>query len=58
MSLPHATLQCMEPAILLGLAVLAILALGLLLFVATIPLVWYLAAAALLVHWSRSRALW
>ena len=36
-----------EPAILLGLAVLAILALGLLLYVATIPMVWYLAAAAL-----------
>jgi hypothetical protein len=37
----------MEPAILVGLAVLAILVLGLLLYVATIPLVWYLAAAAL-----------
>ena len=47
MSLPRATLQRMEPAILLGLAVLAILVLGLLLYVATIPLVWYLAAAAL-----------
>lgn len=37
----------MQPAILPGLAVLATLALGLLLYVATIPLVWYLAAAAL-----------
>jgi hypothetical protein len=57
MSLPHATLQCMEPAILPGLAVRAILVLGFLLYVATIPLDWYLAAAQL-VHWSRSRALW
>ena len=47
MSLPRATLQRMEPAILLDLAVLAILVLGLLLYVATIPMVWYLAAAAL-----------
>jgi hypothetical protein len=46
MSLPRATLQRMEPAI-LGLAVLAILLLGLLLYVATIPIFWYLAAAAL-----------
>jgi hypothetical protein len=37
----------MEPAILLGLAVLAILLLAVTLFVASIPLVWYLAAAAL-----------
>jgi hypothetical protein len=44
MSLPRATLQRMEPAI-LGLAVLAILVLGLMLYVATIPIV-------------RSRALW
>lgn len=47
MSLPRATLHCMEPALLLGLAVPAILLLGLLLYVATIPIAWYLAAAAL-----------
>jgi hypothetical protein len=47
MSLPRARLQRMEPAILLGLAVLAILLLAVTLFVASIPLVWYLAAAAL-----------
>ena len=47
MSLSRATLQRMEPAILPGLTVLAIFVLGLALFVATIPIVWYLAAAAL-----------
>ena len=47
MSLPRATLHCMEPALLLGLAILAILVLGLLAYVATIPITWYLAAAAL-----------
>jgi hypothetical protein len=47
MSLPRARLQRMEPAILLGLAVLAVLVLGLLLYVAPIPMVWYLATAAL-----------
>lgn len=47
MSLPGATLRPMEPALLLGLAVLAILVLGLLVYVATIPIAWYLAAAAL-----------
>lgn len=37
----------MEPALLLSLAVLAILVLGLLVYVATIPIAWFLAAAAL-----------
>ena len=47
MSLPYATLPRMEPAILLGLAVIAMLILGATLFAASIPLLWYLAAAAL-----------
>jgi hypothetical protein len=37
----------MEPGLILGLAVLAILAIGLVLFLASVPLLWYLAAAAL-----------
>ena len=37
----------MEPTTLIGLAILAILAIGLLLFLASVPLLWYLAAAAL-----------
>lgn len=47
MSLPGATLRHMDPMFLFGLAVLAILAIGLLLYLASIPLLWYLAAAAL-----------
>ena len=47
MSPTRATLARMEPTVLLGLAVLAILVLVTMLFIASIPLVWYLAAAAL-----------
>ena len=37
----------MEPGLVLGLAILAILAIALALFLASVPLLWYLAAAAL-----------
>jgi hypothetical protein len=40
-------LKHMDPALLLGLAVLALLVLGFALYVATIPIVCYLTAAAL-----------
>jgi hypothetical protein len=47
MSRQHETLPRVEPTTLIGLAILAILAIGLLLFLASVPLLWYLAAAAL-----------
>jgi len=47
MSRQHETLPRVEPTTLIGLAILAILAIGLLLFLASVPLLWYLTAAAL-----------
>ena len=47
MSRQHEKLPRVEPTTLIGLAILAILAIGLLLFLASVPLLWYLAAAAL-----------
>ena len=47
LSRQHETLPRVEPTTLIGLAILAILAIGLLLFLASVPLLWYLAVAAL-----------